>query len=54
VKCRICDVGVYHVSGDGADDFKGTLELGYQVSFPWQLGNAINFSYTIFFLIFAR
>jgi hypothetical protein len=37
---------VYHVSGDGADDFKGTLELGYQVSFPWQLGNAINFSYT--------
>jgi MspA len=37
---------VYHVTGDGADDFKGTLELGYQVSFPWQLGNAINFSYT--------
>lgn len=37
---------VYHVSGDGADDFKGTLELGYEVSFPWQLGNAINFSYT--------
>jgi hypothetical protein len=37
---------VYHVSGDGADDFKGTLELGYQVGFPWQLGNAINFSYT--------
>jgi hypothetical protein len=36
----------YHVSGDGADDFKGTLELGYQVSFPWQLGNAINFSYS--------
>src|ERR1700741_767861 len=37
---------VYHVTGDGADDFKGTLEWGYQVSFPWQLGNAINFSYT--------
>ena len=34
---------VYHVSGDGADDFTGTLELGYQVSFPWQLGNASQF-----------
>jgi len=37
---------VYHVSGDAADDFKGTLELGYEVGFPWQLGNGINFSYT--------
>lgn len=37
---------VYHVSGDGADDFEGTLELGYEVGFPWQLGNAINFSYS--------
>lgn len=37
---------VYHVTGDGADDFKGTLELGYEVGFPWQLGNGINFSYT--------
>jgi hypothetical protein len=37
---------VYHVSGDGADDFTGALELGYQISFPWQLGNGINFTYT--------
>jgi hypothetical protein len=37
---------VYHVDGDDADDFKGTLELGYEVSFPWQMGNAINFTYT--------
>ena len=37
---------IYHVTGGGADDFKGTLELGYEVGFPWQLGNGINFSYT--------
>jgi len=37
---------VYHVTGGSADDFKGTLELGYEVGFPWQLGNGINFSYT--------
>ncbi|HZQ30478.1 MAG TPA: MspA family porin [Mycobacterium sp.] len=37
---------VYHVTGDDADDFSGTLELGYQVSFPWQMGNGVNFSYT--------
>jgi hypothetical protein len=37
---------VYHVTGDGADDFKGVLQLGYQISFPWQLGSGINFSYT--------
>ncbi|MBX7434152.1 MspA family porin [Mycobacterium sp. Y57] len=36
----------YMVAGDGADDFEGTLELGYQVGFPWSLGVGINFSYT--------
>ncbi len=33
-------------SGPGADEFEGTLELGYQVGFPWSLGVGINFSYT--------
>ena len=37
---------VYSVTGDGADDFAGTLELGYQIGFPWSLGVGINFSYT--------
>jgi hypothetical protein len=37
---------VYNVAGDGADDFEGTLELGYQIGFPWSLGVGINFSYT--------
>jgi hypothetical protein len=37
---------VYIVAGEGADDFEGTLELGYQVGFPWSLGVGINFSYT--------
>ena len=37
---------VYSVSGDGSDAFEGTLELGYQVGFPWSLGVGINFSYT--------
>ena len=36
----------YIVSGPGADDFEGTLELGYQIGFPWSLGVGINFSYT--------
>ena len=36
----------YIVAGDGADDFEGSLELGYQVGFPWSLGVGINFSYT--------
>jgi hypothetical protein len=36
----------YIVSGEGADDFEGTLELGYQIGFPWSLGVGINFSYT--------
>ena len=37
---------VYSVTGDGAKDFTGTLELGYQIGFPWSLGVGINFSYT--------
>jgi MspA len=37
---------VYAVTGDGSDEFEGTLELGYQVGFPWSLGVGINFSYT--------
>jgi hypothetical protein len=37
---------VYNVAGSGADAFEGTLELGYQIGFPWSLGVGINFSYT--------
>jgi hypothetical protein len=36
----------YNVTGPGADAFEGTLELGYQIGFPWSLGVGINFSYT--------
>ncbi|MEI7914449.1 MAG: MspA family porin [Mycobacteriaceae bacterium] len=36
----------YSVVGPGADQFAGSLELGYQVGFPWSLGVGINFSYT--------
>src|ERR1700754_216383 len=36
----------YTVVGAGADEFEGTLELGYQIGFPWSLGVGINFSYT--------
>ena len=36
----------YIVTGDGADEFEGTLELGYQIGFPWSLGVGVNFSYT--------
>jgi hypothetical protein len=36
----------YTVAGPGAADFEGTLELGYQIGFPWSLGVGINFSYT--------
>nr|WP_242638988.1 MspA family porin [Mycolicibacterium sp. S2-37] len=36
----------YTVGGDGSDEFKGSLELGYQIGFPWSLGVGINFSYT--------
>ena len=37
---------VYSVTGPDADKFEGTLELGYQIGFPWSLGVGINFSYT--------
>ena len=37
---------VYSVAGAGSDEFAGTLELGYQVGFPWSLGVGINFSYS--------
>jgi hypothetical protein len=37
---------IYHVTGPGSDAFNGTLELGYQIGFPWSLGVGINFSYT--------
>lgn len=37
---------LYNVSGEGAEDFEGVLELGYQIGFPWSLGVGINFSYT--------
>src|SRR3954462_10464561 len=37
---------IYNVAGSGADSFEGTLELGYQIGFPWSLGVGINFSYT--------
>lgn len=36
----------YEVSGPGAADFEGTLELGYQVGYPWSLGVGLNFNYT--------
>ena len=37
---------VFNVAGPGADEFEGTLELGYQIGFPWSLGVGINSSYT--------
>ena len=37
---------VYNVAGPGAEEFAGTLELGYQIGFPWSLGVGLNFSYT--------
>jgi len=36
----------YKCDGSGCDEFEGTLELGYQIGFPWSLGVGINFSYT--------
>jgi hypothetical protein len=36
----------YTCAGAGCDEFDGTLELGYQIGFPWSLGVGINFSYT--------
>jgi hypothetical protein len=37
---------VYNVDGSASSAFAGTLELGYQIGFPWSLGVGINFSYT--------
>lgn len=37
---------VYHVTGSGADAFKGQISLGYKVGFPWSMGVGVNFSYT--------
>jgi hypothetical protein len=37
---------IYHVTGPNADQFAGTLELGYEIGVPWSLGVGINFSYT--------
>jgi MspA len=37
---------VYHVTGPGASGFAGTLELGYEIGFPYSLGWGLNFSYT--------
>ena len=37
---------IYSVVGPGADEFAGTLELGYQIGVPWTLGTGISFSYT--------
>lgn len=37
---------MYSVVGPGADEFAGSLEMGYQIGFPWSLGVGINFSYT--------
>ncbi|SHP03587.1 Hypothetical porin precursor [Mycobacteroides abscessus subsp. abscessus] len=37
---------VYEVTGAGSDTFEGTLELGYQVGYPWSLGVGLNFNYT--------
>ena len=37
---------MYAVAGPGAEEFAGTLELGYQIGFPWSLQVGINFSYT--------
>src|SRR5581483_10747825 len=36
----------FRVTGPDAEKFTGTLELGYQIGFPWSLGVGINFSYT--------
>jgi hypothetical protein len=37
---------IYHVTGPGASGFAGTLELGYEIGFPYSLGWGLNFSYT--------
>ena len=37
---------IYHVTGPNSSGFAGTLELGYQIGFPWSLGVGVNFTYT--------
>ena len=37
---------IHTVVGPGAEEFAGSLEMGYQIGFPWSLGVGINFSYT--------
>jgi hypothetical protein len=36
----------YACGGAGCDEFEATVELGYQIGFPWSLGVGINFTYT--------
>lgn len=36
----------YVVTGPRADAFVGSMELGYQIDFPWSLGVGISFAYT--------
>ncbi|MGE2833110.1 MspA family porin [Mycobacterium sp. SMC-4] len=36
----------YEVSGPGAEDFNGTMQLGYQLYAPWAMSVGLNFSYT--------
>lgn len=36
----------YAVSGSYAETFEGTLELGYQVGYPWSASVGLNFNYT--------
>ena len=36
----------FTVTGHNADQFSGTLQLGYQVGIRWSLGVGVNFSYT--------
>nr|WP_197375651.1 MspA family porin [Mycolicibacterium baixiangningiae] len=36
----------YAVEGPGAESFEGSVELGYQIQFPWSMGVGLNFTYT--------
>lgn len=36
----------YDVSGPHAETFEGTLELGYQVGYPWSMSVGLNFNFT--------
>lgn len=37
---------VYVVTGQDSEAFEGTMELGYQIGYPWSLGVGLNFTYT--------